>query len=827
MSSSARRAPVRGGALLAGAALAAAAAPGGAQSPYREPPPAIARILDAAPLPAVSPSPDRRWLLQLRRPGLPPIAEVAAPEVRLAGLRLDPRTNGGSRDATYAALAVQPTDGRDTARVIALPADAPRGARLGFPLWSPDGRHVAFTVTAPEAPALALYVADVAAARARRLARVPLVAVAGAPCAWRTAEALLCRTVPAGRGAPPAAPAAPAGPIVQESEGRAAPNRTYQDLLASPHDERLFDHYATSQLAELALDGRVRPVGRPAVYVRALPSPDGRWVWTEAVHRPYSYVVPLSRFPLRMAVLDAATGREARVLHDRGPADDLSTSFDAVVPGPRGVTWRADRPATLAWAQALDDGDPARPAERRDRLHSLEAPFGTDPVAHGDFAGRVQGVTWARGDLAVVEEGWNRTRRARSWIIAPDQPERAPRPLFDRSSEDRYADPGELTTTAGPFGRPVLQLTPDGRAFLIGAGASREGDRPFLDRLDLATGTTERLFRSQAPHHEEVVAVVDARGERIVTRRQGVSEVPNYWLRDLVRRIAPRPLTRFADPAPQFAGVTRQLVTYRRADGVQLSATLYLPAGYDRGRDGPLPFLLWAYPQEFRSRDAAAQVVGSPYLFTRPAGASHLFLLTQGYGVLDGPTMPIVGEGTAEPNDTYVEQLVASARAAVDTIVAMGVADRERIAVGGHSYGAFMTANLLAHSRLFRAGIARSGAYNRTLTPFGFQGEERPYWQARALYERMSPFTYADSVRAPLLLIHGMADDNSGTFPVQSERFYQALRGHGATVRYVQLPAEAHGYRARESVGHTLWEMAAWLDRWVKPKPGGRPTAAR
>src|SRR5687767_9487120 len=279
-------------------------------------------------------------------------------------------------------------------------------------------------------------------------------------------------------------------------------------------------------------------------------------------------------------------------------------------------------------------------------------------------------------------------------------------------------------------------------------------------------------------------------------------------------------LTEFKDPAPQFAGVTRELIKYKRADGVDLSATLYLPAGYDRSR-GPLPFLFWAYPQEFKTAAAAAQVRGSPHRFVRPQGASHLFLLTQGYGVLDDPAMPIVGEGTAEPNDTYIEQLVAGAKAAVDEVVRRGVADRERIAIGGHSYGAFMTANLLAHTDLFRTGIARSGAYNRTLTPFGFQAEERTYWEATDIYTKMSPFTYATRINEPILLIHGGADDNSGTFPVQTERFFAALKGAGATARYVVLPNEAHSYRARESTLHTLWEMSDWMDRYVK-KAGPR-----
>jgi dipeptidyl aminopeptidase/acylaminoacyl peptidase len=483
------------------------------------------------------------------------------------------------------------------------------------------------------------------------------------------------------------------------------------------------------------------------------------------------------------------------------------------------VAWRADKPATLAWLEALDGGNPAGQVAHRDRVLTLAAPFTAAPTEHLRLATRGAGVTWIDDTRALVTERWWKTQRTKTWRIDPSKPGSTPTLVFDRSSEDAYGDPGTPVLTTNAAGQSVALTSPDGRAiYLTGEGSSPEGDRPFVDRMELATGKTTRLWRSTGAQYETLVAMLDGTGSRILTRRETPSEAPNFWLRNLRARMAPLQLTTFADPAPQFAGITGELITYRRADGVQLSAKLYLPPGYDRTRDGALPFFLWAYPEEFKSKEAAAQVRGSSYRFVRPSGASHLFLLTQGYGVLDGPTMPIVGEGDAEPNDTYVQQLVSSAQAAVDEIVRRGVADRDRIGVGGHSYGAFMTANLLAHSRIFRAGIARSGAYNRTLTPFGFQQEERPYWQARDIYTTMSPFTYADSVKTPILLIHGMNDDNSGTFPVQSERFYAALKGNGATVRYVQLPGEAHGYLARESVGHTLAEMTAWLDKYLKPK---------
>lgn len=774
-----------------------------AQEPYRDPPAPIAQILDAPPTPLVSLSPDRKWLLLVQPEGLPPITEVAAPELRLAGLRINPRTSGPSRAPSYRGLELKPVAG-GAGRPIRLPA----GARISFPQWSPGGERLAFTVTGPDG--IRLWVAEVRTGTARRLSARRLNGSLGTPCVWLGGDReLLCRFIPANRGAAPAE-ATPTGPAVQDAGGRVAPNRTYQDLLRNAADEALFDHYATSQLARVTLAGVVTPVGGPAIYTLAQPSPDGRYLAVQRVKRPYSYVVPVSRFPATL-MLWSREGRPLRTLAELPLQDAVPSDFDAVPTGPRAVSWRAGAPATLTWAEALDGGDPRREASRRDRVFVLSAPFGGEPLTLADLDYRYAGTNWFADGRALVSESWWKTRRTRTWLLASGA---EPRRLFDRSSEDRYGDPGRVVVDPTPLG-PVVLEAGDGSIYLGGQGASAEGDRPFLDRMDLAAGTTLRLWRSEAPVYEELVALLDAEAARFITRRESVDDSPNYFLRE--RGAGPGvALTAFPDPAPQFAGLKGELISYTRADGVQLSARLFLPPGYTPDA-GPLPFFLWAYPQEFKSADAAAQVSGSPYRFRRPSGADHLFLLTQGYGVLDGPTMPIVGEGDREPNDSYVEQLVASAKAAVEKLVALGVADRDRIGIGGHSYGAFMAANLLAHSDLFRAGIARSGAYNRTLTPFGFQAEERTYWQAPEVYERMSPFTYADRINEPLLLIHGEADNNSGTYPIQSERLFAAMKGTGGTTRLVMLPAESHGYRARESVGHVLWEMTAWLDRWVKP----------
>jgi dipeptidyl aminopeptidase/acylaminoacyl peptidase len=697
-----------------------------------------------------------------------------------------------------------------------MPVALPQGLRFTQARWSPKGDALAFVGEAQNG--LELWVADARTGQARKLTGPVLNAAFGPAFAWLPdSSGVVIRAVPAGRGAPPPAPSAPQGPIVQENMGRTAPARTYQDLLGSAHDEALFDHYFTSELVRVDLAGQQARVAPAGVWSSISVSPDGRFLLTERLKRPYSYLVPARAFPTEVAVVDWS-GQVVKQIVDRPLADDVPPPFDAVVKGPREARWRSDAPATLVWAEAQDDGDPRKDVAVHDRLVMLEAPFTGEPRKLADLAERFEDIHWGRDDLAIVLTRWWNTRHETRLAVNPSRPG-APRVLISRSYQDQYGDPGDAMLEANAAGKPVLQFTPDGGGvFMAGPGATPRGEFPFLSRLNLADGSTRELWRSQAGWYEAPVALADDAGTTLITRRESQTAAPNFYLRKVASRGQPRALTAFRDPAPQFAKVTKRLITYQRADGLPLSGTLYLPAGYDAKRDGPLPTLLWAYPAEFTDPKMAGQVVDrSANRFIRPGGISHLLLVTQGYAVLDNPSFPIVGEG-GKANDTYVQQLTADAEAAVDALVRLGVAERDRIAVGGHSYGAFMTANLLAHTDLFRTGIARSGAYNRTLTPFGFQAEERTYWEATDVYTKMSPFTYAPQIKEPILLTHGGADDNSGTFPVQSERFYAALKGAGATVRYVVLPNEAHGYRARESTLHTLWEMTNWLDTYLKPK---------
>ncbi|MFT7426051.1 MAG: dipeptidyl aminopeptidase/acylaminoacyl peptidase, partial [Algoriphagus sp.] len=424
---------------------------------------------------------------------------------------------------------------------------------------------------------------------------------------------------------------------------------------------------------------------------------------------------------------------------------------------------------------------------------------------------------WSDDNFAIMNERWSASRKEMKSIINPSNPNQAKRLIIERSADDSYNDPGDPLFVENQFGKNILLRNGD-LIFMTSQGGSPDGNMPFLSTFDTKTKAQNILWRSEAPYYERVVKVLDESGSEFITLKESTDIQPNYWLVNTKKRMAPMQVTNFVHPYESLKGIQKQQVTYSRKDGLNLSAVIYTPVSYDPAKDGTLPVLMWAYPREYKSKEVAAQVRGSKYAFTRLNWGSPIYWVTRGYAIMDQTEMPIVGEGDKEPNDYFLEQLVWNAEAAIDKIVDMGIGDRMRIAVGGHSYGAFMTANLLSHTDLFAAGIARSGAYNRTLTPFGFQYEQRTYWEAPEVYFNMSPFSFAHKVKTPILMIHGEADNNSGTFPIQSERYYNALKGHGATARLVFLPNESHGYAAQESILHTLWEMDTWLEKYVKNK---------
>ena len=778
------------------------------EASYKTPSPELVALADAPNTPLISVSPVHDHIVLLEVPSLGTISDLAQPELRIAGLRINPRTNGPSRDRYYTGLTIRRLSDIDELRVAGLPTPL----YLGNLSWSPDGTWIAFTHEADDG--IELWVVEIKQGTARRLVGPRVNASYGRPFVWNhDSRTLVARVVPEDRGPAPERAAVPVGPVIQQSLGREAQARTYQDLLTDETDEALFEHYLNARVAVVELDGSLEEIGSGGLISRAEPSPDGAFLLVETLHRPFSYTVPVRRFPRRIEVW-ARDGTGVKTIADLPLGDEIAPGFDSVAPGPRAVGWRDGNAATLHWVEAQDGGDARVDSLVRDRMLLLAAPFEDKPRPVANLGSRFQDVQWGAGNLALVSEYWRRDRQTRTWVIQPDSDNSSPVLLWSRSSEDRYRNPGRPVTNRTDRGS-VLTTSEDGATlFLIGQGASPDGNRPFVDKLDLRSGETSRLWRSEAPYYEMPIALLDGEANSILTRRESADKPPNYFVRNLANDTLEQ-VTNFPHPTPQLAGVTRELVRYGRADGVQLTGTLYLPTGHNES-DGPLPMLMWAYPIEFKDASFAGQVQDSPYEFTRMSYWGALPMLTQGWAVLDDPKLPIIGEGNKEPNDGYREQLVAGAAAAVKAMVDRGVADPDRIAIGGHSYGAFMTANLLAHSDLFRAGIARSGAYNRTLTPFGFQSEERSFWKAPEVYFAMSPFMHAEKVDEPILMIHGVADNNSGTFPVQSERFFAALQGHGASARLVMLPHESHGYRARESILHMLWEQSEFLQYHVE-----------
>ena len=803
---------------------------------YQLPPKAIVDIVDAKPTPGVKLSPasaEKRWLLIEHFAGLPTIAELARPELRLAGLRFNPKTDGPSRGRYDTSLELQALSGGKPVAISGLPAKP----EIRFAEWSPDGRKVSFVnISNEENPGLSLWIVDVATAQARQIPGVALDGIFSrtgfgggdldAPCEWLSdSTALVCKTVPSNRGPAPVRGEVPTGPVVQENLGRVTPAPTFEDLLKNPEDVEFFDYYATAQIAIVNLDGTLKPLGNPGVIESAIPSPNGEYILVTERHHPYSFLRPYESFPERVSVVAVKSGKSQQ-LADKPLEDNISIVRDAVSPGPRDYAWRSDAPASIFWVEAQDGGDPRKPAAVRDSLFLLDAPFDGTARKLADLPLRFRSVAWGTNQLTLVEERRWKDRKRIILAVSPSTPS-APVKLFEGSFEDRYKDPGTPVEEVNAAGKRVVVTTHDGHGiYFRGQGASPEGDRPFLSVLDASTGESKRLWQSAPPTCAILEAVLDPGASKILIRRESPEKNPNYFILEKTGSSAGEQVTFFPNPYGDAPLPKKQVLHYQRADGVELSANLYVPPGY-KPSDGPLPTLMEAYPTEYKTRAAAAEVTGSPYQFVVLSWGSPVPFVTQGYAVLENAAIPIIGEGNAEPNDTYVEQLVAGAKAAIDEGARLGVVDRNRVGVMGHSYGAFMTANLLAHSNLFKAGIARSGAYNRSLTPYGFQNEERTYWQAPEVYYKMSPFSYADKVKTPILLIHGEADNNNGTFPIQSQRFYSALKGQGATVRFVLLPLESHGYQGRESVLHMFWEMNNWLNTYVKNPPATTASATR
>jgi dipeptidyl aminopeptidase/acylaminoacyl peptidase len=775
---------------------------------YKTPPKDMLDMLMAKAAPGVSIDDRGEWMLLTQSNSYPSVEELARPELKIAGLRINPANYAPSRQNFVNNLYLKNISSGKEMKISGLPNPL-AASNIS---WSPDDKKIAFTHTT--ANRIDLYIIDVATQKATKINKSALNVITGGAI-WYDNNTLLYRTALKPATAAPPKPAMPKGPTVQENYGKASPRPTFQDLIKSPYDEELFAFYATTQLVKYS-NGVETKIGQPAIYGNISVSPDKKYLLIRKVKKPFSYTVPANGFPADMMITDI-NGKLVKQLADIPSSETAPGGNDNVQLAPRAFDWRDDEPATIVWCMPLDSGLIKKQAEYRDAVYALSAPFTGDAIQLFKTKMRYRGTTWGNADLAIVTEGLTgkQTVQLDRFNSVTGDLEK----LITRNTTNAYANPGQPLTAPNQFGKNVLLTIDNGNKIIFNntTGSSPKGDLPFLMSYDVHKKKADTLWRSPEGYFEYVVKLLDANKLSLVTRKESEKDMPNYWLKNLRLRIADRQLTAFTNPYPQMEGVSKEKIKYKRADGVDLTGDLYLPKGYNKERDGKLPVLIWAYPAEYNSADDAAQIRGSEHKFTLIGGASPVMYVTQGYAVLNNAEMPIVATGKdKKPNDNFIEQLTMNAEAAVNALDSLGVGDRNRMAVSGHSYGAFMTAHLLAHTKLFKAGIARSGAYNRSLTPFGFQNEDRTYWQDQDLYNKMSPFSYADKIKTPIMLVHGDMDNNTGTFPIQSERMYNAIKGHGGTVKYLSLPYESHGYQGRENLLHLLSEQLSWLDKYVK-----------
>lgn len=778
---------------------------------YQTPPKEIMELAMADPTPTISVDSKAGMMLIMGRSSYPLVEELGQAEVKIAGLRLNPINFSPTRQNYIKSLQLRNIK---TGKDLAI-SGLPTNLNAINPSWSPSESKIAFyNVTAT---GVDVYVLDVATAACKKINTSKANIVLGSAITWLDDGTVMYKANVNAAASLKPRPITPKGPTIQENLGKVAPSVTYQDLIRSPYDEYVFEFLATSQLIKNS-NGKEVKLGAPALFSSVSVSPDKRYLLVRTIRKPFSYLVTAGGFASDISVL-SSDGKLVKTIVQLPSSEGTPSGYDNVQNTARSFQWKDDEEATLIYAMPLDSGLIKKPVPHHDAVYAIKAPFTEAAKELFKTTGRFSSVAWGNEEVALITEVLRSKQQYR--VSRFSKAENKMELLFERSLTDQYSNLGSPVTVKNKFGKDIIALVDGGQAVLMNntTGSSPKGDLPFLSVFNLKTKTNTILWRSADDCFEFVVDVLDVNKLLFVTRKETELEVPNYHLKSLSEKTSVG-LTAFKNPYASMNGVVKEKIKYKRKDGVELTGDLYLPKGYNKEKDGPLPTLLWAYPREFTSASDASQVRGNQHRFTLLSWGSPVFYVTQGYAVLDNAEMPIVATSAdKKPNDDFVNQLILNATAAIDKLSEMGVGDRTRMAVGGHSYGAFMTANLLAHAPgLFKAGIARSGAYNRTLTPFGFQNEERTLWQAPQLYLGMSPFMYADKIKTPILLTHGEMDDNTGTYPINSERLYAAIKGHGGTVRFVYFPYEAHGYRGKENVLHLLYEQGKWLDTYLKNK---------
>lgn len=777
---------------------------------YQKPPKEILELFEFERAPMVTMDSDKNYMVLTYRDTYKTLDDLNQDEMRLAGLRINPNHHVSSTMTYQNNLKVRKLNDKNEIQVKGLP----NNPKIAYLTWSPDETKLAFTNTVEDG--LELWVLDVKSATAKRLSTKKLNATLGNPITWFTdSQSILIKGIPAGFNLIDAEKEIPKGPIVSVSDGSVSQNRTYQDLLKNKTDEHNFEQISTSELYKVDLNGNHTLFKEGDMFRSVSFSPNGEYLLLTKIEKPFSYLIPYGRFPMNYTIYDI-TGNLVKVVNELELNEIIPKGFMAVRKGKRTMYWRSDLPASLVYVEALDEGDPANEVEFRDAVYTWDAPFSKEPSLLVKTEQRYRGIEWGNKDYAVIYDYWFDTRNIRTFIFNPSESNAKLKLFKDRNYQDIYSDPGDFETRKNEFGRDVLAID-NQTAYLIGDGHTKEGQFPFVDKLDLNNLKTTRWYQSTYKNKKEnIFSIIDTKKATALVRIESSNEYPNYFVRDLNKKESVKQITHFKNPFESLKDVHKEVIRYPRKDGVELSGTLYLPANYNPKKDGKLPLLIWAYPAEYKDKSSAGQSSHNPNEFTFPYYGSFVYWVNRGYAVLDDAAFPIIGEGDQEPNDTFVEQLTWNAEAAINAVDKMGYIDPQRVGVGGHSYGAFMTANLLTHSDLFACGIARSGAYNRTLTPFGFQYEQRNFWEAQHVYNQMSPFMHVEKMKTPMLLTHGEEDNNAGTFTLQTERYFQALKGLGAPVRMVILPKESHGYVAKENIMHLLWEQDQFLEAHLK-----------
>lgn len=832
---------------------------------YVRPPEVIERLVTAPRHLNVSltqPSPDRRHFLKTQSEGLPSVEAFGKPHLYFAGLQVDPAANRARNLTTRGAAGLELIDATtgESTRI-----ETPKNATVSSPAWSPDGRQLAYIANFETASHI--YVADVATGKSTQLTRTPLLATTVSTVDWSgDGKSVVAVLVPDNRKPEPRRPPVATGPQVRVwMDGQKSPQRNFWSLLEDPFDQELLEWFVTGQLALIDAKTRaVKKIGAPAMIRSVDVGPEGKFFRVTTMRKPFSYVVQYNSFGTTEEIWDAegkilaeVAKRDLREAPDtsggggfgrgggdgpkRGLAwmpDGQGMYFIEAQPGARRDS--GDAPAAGAGrAGGAGRGGAAGGGNRPDRVVRWNAPFGPNdttvlyrhngPLASVLFTDDAKmlfgaATTGGQGELFAVklDEPTRRhtIQRQRAWNGGLGGGGGRGGGRAGGGADDSlafYATPGNLMTRRGTRGGQVAMMSSDSAVFLQGTryfpNYLEQAPREFIDKVVIATGQKTNVFTGAADMYEDVAAALDDDLNRVIVIRESPKQVPDSWLRDMKTGQLTK-LTNNRDYTPEYTNAVRRRVVVSRPDGIRFVTNVTLPSDWREGTR--LPAFFWFYPYEYTSQSEYDRTLRNYNANRFPSGGTRTmeYLTTQGYAVVNF-NPPIIGE-QGRMNDNYVADLRMNLYAVIDELDRQGWIDRNRLGIGGHSYGAFSTANAMVHTPFFKAGIAGDGMYNRTLTPNGFQSERRDLWEGQDTYLEMSPMLHVDQMQGALLMYHGMEDQNVGTAPISSIRMMQALRAQGKNSSLFMYPYEDHGPATLET-NLDLWaRWTAWLHIYVK-----------